>query len=148
MTMLFLAPPPAPGDEAAIRSARHRFNQAIAAHDVAALDQDWTADITVTTSRGQRLVGRDAYRESLAGQFAARAGLVYRRTPSRITVQDAWGTATEEGEWTGAWRDTDGPVAVEGRYLAQWRREDGRWRLSAELSGLTGCRGGEYCRRQ
>lgn len=144
-TMLLFAPPAAPADDAAIRAARSRFNQAIAAHDVAALDRDWAADIAVITSRGQRLVGREAYRESLAGQFTARPGLVYLRSPSRITVQEAWGTATEEGKWTGRWRDPDGPVAVEGRYVAQWRRENGAWKLSAELFGLTGCRGGKYC---
>ena len=134
------------GAEAEIRSARERFNRAIATRDTLVLDRDLAEDIRVMTSRGQFLDGKAAYRSSLAQQLGSRPGLLYVRTPLRITVQPAWDTATEEGEWSGRWTDQDGPVAVRGKYLAHWRRVNGAWKLSAELFGLTECVGGSYCR--
>ena len=136
-----------PGPEAAIRAARDRFNTAIARHDTTGLDTELAEDIRVITSRGQFLDGRAAYRNSLAQQIQARPGLVYLRSPARITVQPAWNTATEEGEWTGSWTNPDGRVTVQGTYVAHWRQVNGAWKLSAELFGLTKCAGGAYCGR-
>lgn len=146
LTVLALPGPLQSGPDAEIRSARERFNRAIAAHDTTAIGQDLADDVRVISSRGQYLEGRAAYRYSLVQQIATRPGLLYVRKPVKIAVQTAWGTATEEGEWTGRWTDPDGPVTVRGTYIAHWRRVDGAWKLSAELFGLTACVGGAYCR--
>lgn len=126
-------PGPAESD---IRAARARFNTAIAAHDTAALDREWSDDITVIASRGSVSNGRAAYRAALIGDFTNRPGVVYRRTPTSVTIHAALNLATEEGEWVGSWTDAEGKVEAGGRYIAQWRLSDGRWMLHAEAFGL------------
>lgn len=147
---LLLTNSPAPADfsspaEHAIRAARTRFNAAIAAHDSAALDADWTDDIVVVSSRGQSTASRAEYRAMLLAQFRKTPSVVYRRVPDRIMVQTAWHTAAEQGHWSGEWSDSTGTVEVGGTYLAQWREEGGRWRLRAEFFVLTRCRAAAYC---
>jgi len=134
------------GDEAEIRAARERFNQAIARHDFAHLADDWADSIRVITSRGTATVGRAAYRALFARGVGEHPDERYRRTPATVTVLTAWDMATEAGDWQGEWTDRDGPVRVSGRYLAQWRRLDGRWRLAAESFIAERCVGGRYCR--
>lgn len=135
-----------PGDPAAIRAARARFNRAIANHDQAHLADDWTDDLRVITSRGRLTTDRAGYLQGWADHFAERPDVRYDRRPERIEIQDAWGTASETGTWTGAFTDADGPVRLSGRYLAQWRRTPAGWKLSAEAFVALTCSGGAYCR--
>jgi ketosteroid isomerase-like protein len=134
-----------PADAAAIRAARARSNQAIAAHDVDGIARHWAADVHIVTSTSAQGSGREANARRMADQFARRPDTVYVRTPESIDVWPAWDVAAERGTWIGRWTEPDGLVRIEGTYLAQWRRIDGAWRIQAELFVPTRCTGSRYC---
>jgi ketosteroid isomerase-like protein len=134
-------------DEAMIRAARARYNQAIAAHDTVAVARDWHPDIVQVTSTNARYVGRDVARAHIIQVFASRPDVVYVREPERIDVNTAWGQASESGHWTGRWTQTDGVTRVGGRYFAKWRKVEGRWMVLTEVFVQTSCSGTTYCDR-
>ena len=74
------------GDEQLIREARARSNAAIAAHDPAAMARLWKDDVHVVRSTGARVAGREANRERMAQQFAARPDTIYVRQPLAVDV--------------------------------------------------------------
>ena len=123
--------PSNPNREAqAIREQRHRFNEAIAAHDAHKLDTCWLADIHISTSAGQPIVGRAAYQQAFAQFFADPAFITFTRTPTQITLSDDGRTAAEAGEWVGRWRNAP---QQRGQYMASWHKEGSRWLIQAEL---------------
>ena len=132
---------------AEIAAARARSNAAIAAHDLAAIADEWMPDIHVVASTSAQNAGREANVASMQAAFTKRPDTKWVRTSVRITVFDQWEVAAEEGEWVGTWTDPDGPVRVAGTYLAQWRRAAGRWRIQAEVFVPLTCAGGAYCAR-
>lgn len=134
-----------PADEAAIRAARMQSNQAIAAHDVAAIARHWLPDVHIVTSTSTQGTGTAVNRQRMADQFARRPDTVYVRTPALIDVFAAWHVASERGEWTGRWTEPDGVVQVRGTYLAQWRQVNGTWLIQAEVFVPTACTGSTYC---
>ena len=133
---------------AAITAARARSNAAIAAHDTAAIMQEWMPDIHVVASTGSQNAGAEANARSMSAAFARRPDTKWVRTPTKIEVFESWAVAAEAGEWVGTWTDSDGPVRVFGTYLAQWRETNGRWRIQAEVFVPTRCEGGAYCQRR
>jgi ketosteroid isomerase-like protein len=138
--------PSTPGADAdAIRAARARSNQAIAAHDTMALADTWLPEFWLVSSTNAQTAGRDAARARFAQLFASRPDLIYVRTPDSVVVNTQWGQAAEYGVWTGRWTQADGVTQVAGRYFAKWRRERGRWMLLAETYVQTACRGSSYC---
>ena len=68
-------------DEAAIRAARMQSNQAIAAHDVAAVARHWLPDVHIVTSTSAQGMGTSVNRQRMADQFTRRPDTVYVRTP-------------------------------------------------------------------
>jgi ketosteroid isomerase-like protein len=133
------------GDEQLIRDARARSNQAIAAHDLAAIAREWMADVHVVSSTSAQTAGREATRERMATQFKNRPDTVYVRRPTTIQVYPEWAVASERGEWTGKWTEPDGALQIGGTYQAQWRKIDGQWLIQAELFVPTRCTGAKYC---
>ena len=134
-------------DEAAVRAARTRSNEAIAAHDMTGISRHWMPNVHVVTSTSAQGSGREANADRMALQFKRRPDTVYVRTPSTIAIFTAWDVASEQGEWTGRWTEPDGVVNIGGTYLAQWRKVDGTWLIQAELFVPTSCRGSSYCAR-
>ena len=132
-------------DEAMIRAARTRYNQAIAAHDTTAIAISWLPGYWSVTSTNAQLAGRDSARASIIRLFASRPDVVYVRTAERIDVNTSWGQAAESGQWTGRWTQTDGVTLVGGRYFAKWRKVDGRWMLLTEVFVQLSCSGSSYC---
>lgn len=114
----------------AIREQRRRFNEAIAAHDARKLDACWLADIHVSTSAGQPIVGRAAYQRAFEQFFALPDFVAFVRTPTRVTVGEDGRSAAEIGEWAGQWRRA---AEQRGQYMASWHKEGGRWLIQAEL---------------
>ena len=123
-------PPNPERDTQAIREQRRRFNEAIAAHDARRLDACWLADIHISTSAGQPIVGRVAYQQAFERFFADPSFITFIRTPTQITISDDGRTAAEAGEWVGQWRNA---AQQRGQYLASWHKEGGRWLIQAEL---------------
>lgn len=136
------------GDEQLIREARARSNQAIAAHDLAAIARAWMPDVHVVSSTSAQTAGRDANRERMATQFKNRPDTMYLRRPTTIDLYPAWAVASERGEWTGTWTEPDGKLEIGGTYQAQWRKADGQWLIQAELFVPTRCSGAAYCRQR
>jgi ketosteroid isomerase-like protein len=138
----------APSDEQLIREARARSNAAIAKHDPAAMAREWMPDLHVVSSTSAQTAGRDANQQRMARQFATRPDTIYVRTPTTIDVYAPWAVASERGEWTGGWTESDGRMTIGGTYLAQWRKVDGRWMIQAELFVPTACTGSRYCKER
>ena len=136
------------GDEQLIRDARARSNQAIAAHDLAAIARVWMENVHVVSSTSAQTAGRAANQERMAQQFSNRPDTVYLRRPTAIDVYEPWAVAAERGEWTGRWTEPDGALEIGGTYQAQWRKVDGQWLIQAELFVPTRCTGGGYCRQR
>lgn len=132
-------------DEHSIRAMRARSNLSIANQDIEGIAGAWMDDITVLGSTSVQLHGAPANRAFYLAQFARRPDTVWVRTPSAVRVMAAWGVALEEGDWSGAWTEPDGQLALSGRYMAQWVRADRGWRIQGELYVATTCKGGAYC---
>jgi len=139
---------PQPRDEQLIREARVRSNEAIAAHDVAAVARVWMPDVHIVSSTSSQTAGRDANQQRMAAQFASRPDTVYVRRSTAIDVYPPWAVASERGEWTGRWTEPYGRLEIGGTYLAQWRKIDGEWLIQAELFVPTRCGGAGYCRER
>lgn len=118
---------------AVIREQRRQFNDAIAAHDGAAIGAHWLPDIQVSTSSGRPLVGKDEYKRAFERFFADDAFITFARNTLTVTVGDDGKTAAESGEWVGRWRRPTGEQQQRGAYLASWRMIGGRWLIQAEL---------------
>ena len=138
---------PQSGDEASIREARARSNQAIAVHDLAAIARIWMEDVHVVSSTSAQTAGRELNQQRMARRFTSRPDTVYVRRPATIEVYAPWAVASERGEWTGRWTEPDGSLELAGTYQAQWRRVDGQWLIQAELFVPTRCSGAAYCRQ-
>jgi ketosteroid isomerase-like protein len=136
------------GDDQLIREARARSNQAIAAHDLAAIARVWMEDVHVVSSTSAQTAGRELNQQRMARQFTNRPDTIYVRRPTVIDVYSSWGVAAERGEWTGRWTEPDGALEIGGTYLAQWRKLDGQWLIQAELYVPTRCTGAKYCRQR
>ena len=132
-------------DEQLIREARARSNAAIAAHDPAAMARLWMDDVHVVRSTGAQVAGRERNQQRMAQQFATRPDTIYVRHASAIDVYLPWAMASERGDWTARWTESDGTVDMAGTYMAQWRRIDGVWLIQAELYVPTRCAGSKYC---
>lgn len=133
-------------DLRAIVAARARSNAAIARHDTAGIAREMMPDATVVSSTSAIGTGAAVNVSRMAAQFARRPDTRWVRTPATIVVFDAWGVASERGEWVGTWTEPDGPVVIRGEYAAQWRRADGAWRIQGEVFVPLRCEGGAYCR--
>lgn len=140
------AVPTGGADARTIRALREQSNAAIARHDTAGIGAILAPRVVVVSSNSAVLPDRDAMIQRFAEQFASRPDVWYRRTPSAVKVFDAWGMASEQGRWTGAWTDPDGSLTIGGIYFAKWRRIDGRWLVESETYVPEFCRGGRYCR--
>jgi uncharacterized protein DUF4440 len=134
-----------PADEAAIRTARARSNQAIAAHNLDAAAAIWSVDYVGVASGNGRSIGRDEERKHFAELIATRPKVVYVRTPQTVTVNTSWGQAGEHGTWTGRWSSPEGETRVGGIYFAKWKKEGGDWRILSETFVQTSCTGTHYC---
>ena len=86
-------------DEAMIRSARARSNQAIAAHDGVMLADTWLPEFWLVSSTNAQSAGRDAARARFVQLFATRPDVVYVREPDKIEVNVSWGQAGESGRF-------------------------------------------------
>lgn len=130
----------------AVREARLRSNEAIAARDIDQLRELFRDDVLVTAGSGARYVGRDSVLAIFRLQFADSAFLGYVRETGRVEPSSVLPLAAEQGEWIGRWRRSDGIQETRGTYLASWRRGDDGWRVESELFVTLSCTGSRRCR--
>jgi len=126
-----------------IRTARERFNQAIADHDVAAIEKMLAPNYHLVTGRSAQFHGVAEERIRWAETFAKDSSVVYRRTPREIKVNEAWGLAEELGDWTGTYTAAGQIVHASGVYAAKWQRAalSGEWLVQAEVFTTLTCDG-------
>jgi ketosteroid isomerase-like protein len=131
----------APGDDAAIRSARAAQNQAIASGDLDRAAAFWTEDVTVRRALGQPLSGRDAARNALDPPASPGPRLVYQRLTKDVEASAKWPLAFETGTWEGHAGTIAGPTVIGGRYSAQWVKRGDRWLIRSEVFVALTCSG-------
>jgi ketosteroid isomerase-like protein len=120
-------------DAKAIQTARMKSNEAIARHDVNALQSYLDEDFVITISTGAIERSRDEHGRSFAAHFDEYPDVIYVRTPSKITLSEAYPLAIEHGTWVGSRTTENGKLEIGGQYTAAWRKTDGVWRIYSEL---------------
>jgi ketosteroid isomerase-like protein len=133
----------AEGDVETIQARRMESNAAIARHDVDALQSFLDDDFVITISTGAIERSRDEHGKSFALHFEAYPDVVYVRTPSEITLSEAYPLAIEHGTWVGSRTGANGKLENGGEYTAAWRKTDGVWRIYSELFVGLYCHGAD-----
>lgn len=126
-----------------IRSIRMQSNDAIARHDVDALQRFLNVDFVITISSGAIERSREEHATSFAAHFEQYPDVVYVRTPSQITLSKAYPLAIEHGTWVGSRTGENGKLENGGQYTAAWRKTDGTWRIYSELFVGLYCKGAD-----
>lgn len=148
ITVLFLfaftaATACADDDTESIRDLRLLSNAAIARHDVAALQSFLADDYVISISSGAIERSKQEHGRSFAAHFVEFPDVVYVRTPSKITISNAYPLAIEQGTWVGSRTTKNGKLENGGDYTAAWRKTDDGWRIYAELFVGLYCRGSD-----
>jgi len=120
-------------EDTAIRARRARSNEAIAAHDAAALRRFFDPKITLITGAGLVLLGVDAAMTAFEGQFKDPDFVTYLRSTETVTLDHERKRAAEHGHWVGTWKSAEGGTRLSGTYLATWKKPGGAWILESEL---------------
>jgi ketosteroid isomerase-like protein len=128
-------------DAGAIRQARARSNDAIAAHKVQGIVAELDSTYQITAGSGRFIQGRLAMGEAFAAQFREFPDAVYVRTPESVEVAEGGARAFETGSWVGTWTTPGGPLRTGGRYSASWSKASGSWRIHSELFVTLFCKG-------
>ena len=128
--------------EVLIRTARERFNQAVADQDADAIQTFFAPSYHIVTGRSAQNHGAEEEGKRWADVFRGDSTAVYRRTPREIRVNEAWGIAEELGNWKGNYTADNVLVRASGVYAAKWQRaENGEWVLQAEVFTTMECSG-------
>jgi ketosteroid isomerase-like protein len=131
-------------DEAeAIRTSRLQSNQAIARHDVEAIESFLDDDFVISISTGAIERSRDEHISSFTAHFAEYPDVIYIRTPTDITISVNYPLAIEHGTWVGSRTTGKGKFESGGQYTAAWRKNDGVWKIYSEMFVALYCNGEE-----
>ncbi|MEK7342992.1 MAG: nuclear transport factor 2 family protein [Pseudomonadota bacterium] len=115
----------------AIRFARASFNRALAEGDLAAIGPLLSADVVMVTGTDSAVIaGRKAQLQAWKREFAAKARMIYARTPQTVSVSPVEPIAMELGVWQGV---LGGIAQASGSYSAKWREVGGIWVIEAEI---------------
>ena len=134
-------------DEAAIRTARSAYNNALASRDAEVISRYWLPDSQSVWASGKLTVGHDNIVARYAKTFKDGDFLFGFRTPRRIDVATGGGLdAAEVGTWKWKMHYLGQDITWSGRYLAMWQKVDGQWGLRSDLYVTTRCKGGSACR--
>ncbi len=134
-------------DEKLIREARQQSNDAIKHQDTTAVAEVWTSDYHIISSRNFEISGMENNRHNFAKEFASKKELLYMRTTHKVEVFANWNMASEQGTWTGQWREPDGLVQLKGTYLAKWHKMNDQWKIRAEIFVPLSCTGSSFCEK-
>ena len=117
-----------------IRSARERFNLAIAEKNSKGIRPLLAPTYHLVTGRSDQFHGADEEEIRWTELFQSDPTAVYRRTPREITTNEAWGIAEELGNWQGTYTANGTLVNASGVYSAKWQRTTtGAWVLQTEV---------------
>ncbi|MES2174421.1 MAG: DUF4440 domain-containing protein [Pseudomonadota bacterium] len=115
----------------AIRLRRAAFNRALADADLAAIGPLLAMDVVMVTGTDSAVIaGRKAQLMAWKREFAAKARMIYTRTPDTIVASPVEPIAMEHGVWQGV---VDSVAQASGSYSAKWREIGGDWVIEAEI---------------
>lgn len=133
-----------PTSDELIRTARERFNAAIADKDVKIIRTLLAPTYHIVTGRSMQNHGADEEALRWAETFRADPTVLYRRTPREITINADWGLAEELGNWKGSYTADGTLIHASGVYAAKWQRTvDGEWVLQVEVFTTLSCTGSD-----
>lgn len=127
-----------------IRSARERFNIAIANKDTETIQDLLAPTYHIVTGRSAQNHGAEAEVTRWSEVFRTDPTTVYRRTPREVTINEDWGLAEELGNWKGSYTVDETLIHASGVYAAKWQRaENGMWVLQVEVFTTLTCTGSD-----
>jgi hypothetical protein len=133
---------PQPTSSELIRSARERFNLAIAGKDSRSIRSLLAPTYHLVTGRSDQFHGADEEGLRWTELFQNDPSAVYRRSPREVTANEAWGIAEELGNWQGTYTANGVLINASGVYAAKWQRtQNGDWVLQAEVFTTLTCEG-------
>ncbi|WP_412545698.1 nuclear transport factor 2 family protein [Maricaulis sp. MIT060901] len=116
-----------------ILEARERFNDALEARNMAAIEHVLSEDAVLVPGDDAQLInGRAAQLEAWQSIYENMDSVRYVRSPGRIEVSEDGHLAAETGRWTGGWTSQGMQISYMGRYFAKWRLEELVWKIEAE----------------
>jgi len=124
-----------------IRSIRIQSNEAIARHDAESIGSFIADHYVITISTGAIQRSREEHVSSFAAHFAQYPDVIYLRTPTTISISDSYPLAIEHGNWLGSRTTANGKLESGGEYTAAWRKTDGGWKIYSELFVALYCHG-------
>lgn len=131
-------------EEALIRAARARFNQAIERQDVEAIKAFFMPEYHIVTGRSDQTHGRENEAQLLKRMFAGDPSFVCHRATREVRVNPAWGLAEELGDWRCDYTVAAEKINSSGVYAAKWQRTIGdQWLLQSEVFTTLECQGSE-----
>lgn len=129
-------------DEALIREARERFNQAIERQDVEAIKAFFLPEYHIVTGRSDQTHGRENEAQLLSRMFAGDPSFVCHRTTREVRVNTGWGLAEELGNWRCDYTVDEEEIHSSGVYAAKWQRTTtDQWLLQSEVFTTLQCQG-------
>lgn len=136
---------PTLSSEEQIRAARKEIDEAFRRHDAKRLTALFGVDchFTAPTVHVDGALALERSHESL---FSRRPDVILTHHINRVTVNENWDVAAEQGEWVERWTEKDGLTELRGTYLTMWKRESNRWLESSEMIVPETCHGSSYCR--
>jgi len=136
-------------EESPIRSARDRYNSALATQQLDDLASLFAPDYQMISGRGDRREGPQAQVEMWRNTFRDDPTFNCQRTPEEIIVNEDWGLAREIGRWLCTQTVEGMPAQYAGVYAAKWQTTvSSEWVLQSEVFTTMSCEGPPAaCRR-
>jgi len=136
------------GSQDQIRSIRRQIDGAFQHHDAKRLATLFSSDCHFTAP-SSHIDGSEVLERFDAALFMKRPDVTLSHAVNRIVVNENWGLASEQGEWTERWTDKDGITELRGSYMAMWKRDDrGQWLEYSEIIVPETCSGSSYCQKR
>ncbi|MGH7563132.1 MAG: YybH family protein [Gemmatimonadota bacterium] len=117
-----------------IEAINDRFEQALIAHDAAAIGTFYTDDAVALPAGAPRTEGRAAIESMFAGWFAqVPAPEVFTLTTDEVVLAESGEIAYEIGTYQSSGTAPSGETYDEtGKYLVVWENVNGEWKLAAD----------------
>jgi ketosteroid isomerase-like protein len=121
-------------DEASLRTARARLNEALMKRDTDAMARYWLPGVVTIGGNGSVVIGKKAnvqlFKKEIFGSTEFVDGV---RTTDKFTISNNGQRAAESGHWL--WRMTDGKevASYRGTYLIYWKKSQDKWMINSEM---------------
>ena len=130
--------------EAAIRTVRANFNQAIVDKNIDEITPILAPGYHLVTGSGQQLHGIEEKIAFLTSVFANKPDFYCQRDTRELRINQNWGLAEELGDWN-CYETVESELThSSGVYAAKWHRStDNKWLLRSEVFTTMKCAGSQ-----